>query len=151
MFASTQQCVPGYGGGPNCCIGIANISPGVTPCPGGLEDCTYENSDTKSPSIASCSGGKGFQTAIGCIPVESPQAFATFFIKWAMGIAGGISLVLIGYSGFIIMTSSGNPQKMQAGKELLTSAVSGLGLILFGIFALRFIGVDILQIPGFGV
>jgi hypothetical protein len=95
-------------------------------------------------------GGNGFMTAIGCIPVDSPQAFVSFVLRWAMGIAGGIALALIGYSGIMITTSMGNPQKLQAGKELLTAALMGLALLLFGVFALRFIGVDILKIPGFG-
>ncbi len=92
----------------------------------------------------------GIETAIGCIPVATPQDFIAFVLRWAMGIAGGIALALIGYAGFMIITSMGNPQRLQAGKELLTSAVSGLMLLLFGIFALRFIGIEILKIPGFG-
>jgi uncharacterized protein (DUF2345 family) len=47
-------------------------------------------------------------------------------------------------AGFQILTSSGDPKKLSAGQELLTSAVSGLILIVFSIFALRLIGVNIL-------
>lgn len=127
------DCYTGF----KCCADASSIGGGMV---GG------------GPAPKTCPvGGTGFETAIGCIPVESPQGFATFFIKWAMGIAGGIALVLIGYAGFMIMTSAGNPQKLQAGKELLTAAITGLVLLLFGVFALRFVGVDILKIPGFGV
>lgn len=106
-----------------------------------------------TPLPQPCSGfvsDWGFKTAIGCIPTENPQEFITFFLRWAMAIAGGIALALIGYAGFMIITSMGNPQRLQAGKELLTSALSGLMLLLFGTFALRFIGIEILKIPGFG-
>jgi hypothetical protein len=44
----------------------------------------------------------------------------------------------------------GNPQRLNAGKEMLTAAIIGLLLLLFGVFALRLIGVNILGIPGLG-
>jgi len=47
-----------------------------------------------------------------------------------------------------ILTSAGNPDKVKAGKELITSALSGLLLVILSIFLLKLIGVDILHIPG---
>ena len=67
-----------------------------------------------------------------------------------MGIGGGIAFLLILVAGFMIITSQGSPDKIQAGKELLTSAIAGLLLIIFSVFILELIGVDILEIPGFG-
>ncbi|TSC87664.1 MAG: Uncharacterized protein G01um10145_967 [Microgenomates group bacterium Gr01-1014_5] len=87
-------------------------------------------------------------TAIGCIPVNDTNAFAGWFLGWAIGVSGGLALLLIVFSGFQIMTASGDPQKLQSGRELLTSAISGLILIIFSIFLLRLIGVQILNIPG---
>ncbi|MBN1168697.1 hypothetical protein JXA63_02285 [Candidatus Woesebacteria bacterium] len=89
-------------------------------------------------------------TAIGCIPVENGQALVVFLLRWGLGIAGGIALLLSSYAGFLIMTSQGVPQRLQAGKQLLTAALSGLLLIIFSATLLRLIGVDILRIPGFG-
>lgn len=99
--------------------------------------------------LGACTEGY-FDTAIGCIPISDPQAFAEFILGWGIGIAGGIAFILIVYSGFMIMISQGNPQRLQAGKELLTAAVMGLSLLVFGAFILRLIGVDILGIPGLG-
>jgi hypothetical protein len=105
--------------------------------------------------LSSCPGGMGFQTAIGCIPFATsdgrpnPEGVGGFFLKWGLGIAGGISFILIIYSSVIIITSSGDPHKMQAGKELLTAALSGLVLLIFSMYILRVIGVDLLKIPGF--
>lgn len=94
--------------------------------------------------------GAGIDTAIGCIPIGSGQEFTEFILKWALGIAGGVAFLLILYSGFMIMTSTGDPKKLQAGRELLTAAISGLVLLIFSVFILRLIGVDILGLPGFG-
>ena len=64
-----------------------------------------------------------------------------------LGIAGGIAFLLMLYAGFTIVTSSGDPQRLQGGKELLTAAISGLLLIIFSIFILRVVGIQILAIP----
>jgi len=91
------------------------------------------------------SGGQGIQTAIGCVPTQgSTDAFMVFMIQWGLGIGGGVAFLLIIYSGFMIITSEGNPQRLSAGKELLTAAVSGLVLLIFSAFILRIVGRDIL-------
>ena len=91
-----------------------------------------------------CSDGESIDTALGCIPVKSTQSFAEWVLRWAIGIAGGIAFILIIVSGFMISTSSGDPKRLQAGRELLTSAIAGLLLVIFAAFVLRLIGVDIL-------
>lgn len=98
-----------------------------------------------------CGGGQtSISTAIGCIPVLGGQnEFIAFILRWAIGIGGGIAFLLIVYAGFMIMTSSGNPERLKAGQELLTSAISGIVLLIFSVFILNFIGVKILKIPGF--
>jgi len=96
--------------------------------------------------------GTGINSAIGCIPVltADKEDFLAFILKWAIGIGGGIAFLLIIYAGFIVMTSTGNPERLKAGQELLTSAISGLILLIFSVFILELIGVKILGLPGFG-
>jgi 3-phosphoglycerate kinase len=65
-------------------------------------------------------------------------------MRWLLGIGGGIAFIMILAAGFQILTSSGDPKRLSTGQELLTSAVSGLILIIFSIFILRLIGVNIL-------
>ena len=91
---------------------------------------------------------KEIYTAIGCIPVSSTPDFIAWILRWTIGIGGGIALMLIIVASFQIMTSSGNPEKVQAGKELLTSAIAGLIMLIFSVFILKFIGIDILKLPG---
>jgi hypothetical protein len=91
----------------------------------------------------------GINTAIGCVPITSLSGsggFMSFVLGWGTGVAGGVAFLLMLFAGFQIMTSSGNPQKLQAGKELLGAAISGLLLLIFSAFILRLVGVDILGI-----
>lgn len=97
-----------------------------------------------------CDGTNGIQTAIGCLDVLGNQnTFLGQLLSWSIGIAGGIAFLLIVYAGFMIMSSSGNPDRLKAGQELMTSAISGVVLLILSIFILNVIGVKILAIPGF--
>lgn len=91
-------------------------------------------------------GTESINTAIGCIPVGNTTEFMGWILGWALGIGGGISFLLIVYASFMIMTSAGAPERLKAGQELLTSAISGLIMLIFSVFILKFIGIDILGI-----
>lgn len=65
-----------------------------------------------------------------------------------LSISGGVALFLIIQSGYTIMMSQGNPEKVQGAKETITSAIIGLLFIIFSLVILQIIGVDILKIPG---
>lgn len=95
-------------------------------------------------------GTWGIKTALGCIPTDNPGSFVAWLLRFAIGIGGGIAFILMLVGAFQIITSGGDPEKLKAGKELITSALMGLIMIIFSLFLLKLIGVDILQIPGFG-
>lgn len=95
-------------------------------------------------------GAEELNTAIGCIPISSSWELTGFILKWAIGIGGGIAFVMILIAIFQIMTSGGVPERLKAGQELLVSAISGLILLIFSVFILELVGVNILNIPGFG-
>lgn len=107
-----------------------------------------------SPSISIAAdvhgncGDTKIDTAIGCVPVlgDGTNEFMTFILRWAIGVGGGIAFLLILYAGFMTMTSAGNPERLKAGQELLTSAISGLILLILSVFVLNFIGINILGI-----
>jgi hypothetical protein len=108
-------------------------------------------SDNNPTGCLSClNTGTGVWTAVGCIQTDVGSFFSTV-LKFGMGIAGGIAFLLILLGGFQILTSAGNPEQLNAGKELVGSAVTGLLLIIFSVFFLKIIGVDILGIPGWSV
>lgn len=97
-----------------------------------------------------CGEGTGINTAIGCVPFNDTNALVGFILGWAIGIGGGLAFLLMIYAGFMVLTSQGNPERLKAGQELLTSALAGIIMLVFSVFILKFIGVDILKLPGFG-
>ncbi len=124
------------------CDANEHVSPGS--CPVAEPVCCTINAGGASAAL--CSDGVSVSTAIGCIPVNDPFELTRFILTWAIGIGGGIAFLFIVYSGVLILSSAGNPQKVAAGKELLTSAVAGLLMLIFAVFILRIIGVNILGI-----
>ena len=101
----------------------------------------------------------GIDTAIGCIPLEigffgskeGSVFFTAFILQWAIGLGAGVAFLLIIYASFLIITSAGNPQQVQSGKELLTSAIMGLIMLLGSVYILKIIGVDILGLQEIGL
>ena len=93
-------------------------------------------------------GNDGTITAIGCIPTNDFNGFVGWLLSKLIFIASGVAFLLMVLGAIQILTSAGNPDKVKAGKELITSALSGLLLVILSIFLLKLIGVDILHIPG---
>lgn len=127
---------------------------------GSYQIILYINPDYQNPLFSqyfeigknedvTCHSGNGINTAIGCIPIDSPNALIGFILRWAIGIGGGIAFLLMLAAGFQIMTSRGDPNQLKAGQELMTSAIAGLLLLIFSIVILRIIGFDILNIQNF--
>lgn len=95
-----------------------------------------------------CKSCNGIWTAVGCIPA-SDRGIATSLARLLIGLSGGIAIAVILVGSVIIASSQNNPQQRQTGNELVTSAVFGLIFIILSVVILRFIGVDILALPGF--
>jgi len=92
---------------------------------------------------------KGVNSSLGFIPSDP-----VCLVKWILGnsilLGGGLAFLLSIYGGITLLLASGNPEKIVQAKQTITSAISGLLIIIFSLIILRFIGVNILQIPGFG-
>jgi len=88
------------------------------------------------------------QTSLGCIDT-TPNGIAQNVFRIALGLGGGIAFLLIILGAIQIQTSTGNPEQLNSGREIIQGAIAGLLLIIFSVFILKFIGVDILGIPGF--
>lgn len=112
-----------------------------------IASCTK---NAHASSVNFC-GGTNIDTAIGCIPTNAP-GFATFFLGYILGIAALVAFFLIIIAGFQILTSSGNPEKLEAGKQLLTSALVGVLFIIFSAVISAVLDLNIFgHLPGFPI
>lgn len=87
-------------------------------------------------------------TALGDIPTD-PTLLVQWILKYAILMGGGIAFLLSVWGGISIILAGGNPEKINEGREIITSAITGLLVIVLAVFLLRLIGYDILQLPEF--
>ena len=104
------------------------------------------NTTLPEPTCTPSTGGEGIDTAIGCLPTD-PGDFTNLLLTRGISIAAGLALMLMIFGAFSLITSAGNPDAVKKGKEIITSALIGLLFIIFSVFLLKLIGVDILKIP----
>ncbi len=95
--------------------------------------------------------GTGIETALGCLAAGDPKIFVSQLLGWGVGVGSGIAFLMIVLAGFQMATAAGDPKRVQAARELLMSALSGLILIVLSVVLLNFIGVKILNLPGFSL
>lgn len=91
----------------------------------------------------------GILTALGCIPV-STDGIVNWVVKFAIVVAGGLVVFRIIQGSVVLMTSTGNPEKVQEGKEIISSAVIGVIVIIASVVLLEFIGVNVLGLDNLG-
>lgn len=87
-------------------------------------------------------------SAIGGISTD-PVGFIKKLFAVLLSLAGGVVVIMLILSGYKLMMSSGNPEKVKEAQESITSAIVGLLFIIFSLVILQFIGVDLLHLPGF--
>ncbi len=103
--------------------------------------------DPRGGVLAECGNkGKGINSAIGCIPITDINLTTQFFLRWALGVGGGIALFLISVSAVKIMTTKGDPKRVQDARDPLTAAIAGLVLIVLSVFLVRFLTETLLQL-----
>ncbi|MBI4097930.1 MAG: hypothetical protein HY426_02720 [Candidatus Levybacteria bacterium] len=128
-------------------------------CPEG-EDC-YKDSKglgpTNAPLSKPCSDEDSTEEK-GCVRIKTAFGFVSTnsagFTRWLLGfvlsISGGIVLIIIIVSGYRLMTSSGDPEKVKNARDQLAAAIVGLLFIIFSLVILELITKDVLGLPGFG-
>jgi len=104
-----------------------------------------------SPPCTSYSNGQcaTVKSSLGDLSTD-PGQFISKIFGFLIAIGGGIALLLIIRAGYRLMTSRGNPEGVQQGREQLIAAIVGLLFLIFSFVILEVIGVDILRIPGLG-
>jgi hypothetical protein len=141
---------------------ITPVYADITPVPGAqtCDLCGWCQPNPKPPTWDSCkqclydaAGNakttKPYYTVLGCIDANE-NSFTKAIMQIVFGASGGIAFLYFVYGSILVLTSTGDPIKLQNGKDTITSSVIGIFLIIFSIFLLRVVGYDILRIPGFG-
>ncbi len=130
---------------PNPSASIAPVVPGapITPHCTDPSKCTLAGAKPcgtdEDPAIA---------TAIGCIHTN-PISFIKDLLTFLVAISGGFAFLLMLVGAFQMISSAGNPERLEGGRDRFTSAIIGLLFVIFATLLLKIIGVDILCIPGF--
>jgi hypothetical protein len=126
---------------------------GLTPTPGPIDAllsyCDNLTTKGEPESCKTCVNSGGIWSGLGCVKGDLRSFISETIFGWGIGLAGGFALLCIIYAAFMMQSSQGNPEKLKKAQELITSCIMGLMLIIFSVFILRLIGVNILKIPGF--
>lgn len=102
--------------------------------------CLYDNTGAEIK-------GK-YYTVLGCFST-TPGDYVQKILSIVFSVAGGIAFLTVLGGSIMVLTSSGNPEKLKEGKDMISNSLIGILIILFAVFILRLIGLDILKIPGF--
>lgn len=117
---------------------------------------TFDPSKHIDPKLCTKAGGvecgsdtnPAIATAIGCIHTN-PINFIEDLFKFLTAIGGGFAFLLMLLGAFQMVSSAGNPETLQAGRDRFQSALIGLLFVIFAVLLLKIIGVDILALPEF--
>lgn len=94
-----------------------------------------------------CPGNQVY-TDFGCFP-NDPVGFVQKFYGVGLGFVAGVALLALIWGGYSIMTSRGDPHRVNIGKSYIYYAIAGLLLAIFGYVFIQTVMVDILHVPGF--
>jgi hypothetical protein len=83
-----------------------------------------------------------------CIPTDV-GAFVSRYYGYGLSMIGGLSLIFIMFGGYIVLTSKGDPVRLNNGKSYIGYAIVGLLLAIFGYAFTELVVIDILKLPGF--
>ncbi|MDQ3098331.1 MAG: pilin [bacterium] len=121
-----------------------NCNPGEL-CNVNKMECVLEQEviNPQNPRVGSQCPVGDISTGIGCIHT-APDLFIGQVLQVGIGIGSGVAFLLILLGSFKMMTSQGNPEGINHGKDQITSAIIGLVFIILSITILEIIGFDIL-------
>lgn len=129
---------------PSCkCI----LKPDQVPSAGIRELCRRFASTNEMSRCNSCADKGELLTGFGCIPVRLDSFINSFLLPRGISLAGIFAFFCIVIAAFRIQISRGDKEGLQKAKEMLTSCIIGLLLVIFAVFILRVIGVNILGLP----
>lgn len=73
-----------------------------------------------------CPSGQ-VDTDIGCI--TSVENYINQVLVWAYPVIGSLAILMIIYSGYVYMTSQGNPERINHAKDVIIGVIVGIVLL----------------------
>jgi hypothetical protein len=134
------------------CQDASGTNPGES-CNINTNTCIPLPPDINSGAVCTdANGGQkpGVQTAIGCIRTD-PEGFVSQMVAVGIGIGSGLAFISLMYGAYKLTTSQGNPEGINTGKEIITSAIIGLTFIILSVAILTILGFDILGLGPLGL
>lgn len=113
-------------------------APGATGC-----ETIVGNDAEKNLCIECTSSPNTIWTAIGCVDY-SRDGIITRLFQIGIGIIGGV--MIIRFLQAAIMMQTDNPEQIREAKELITSALIALVVLVGAVVILRFLGINVLGI-----
>ena len=97
-------------------------------------------------------------TMVGCIQTDlssfrqdgAAASVVQKFLDFLFQIIGGIAILYFMYGSFLVLTSRGDPERLNHGKQTLYASVAGLVFSLLSLLIVQLLANGILRIPGFG-
>ena len=118
-------------------------------CQGGSKPASYNGCKKCLYDESGNIRADSYWTVAGCYSTR-PDMFVKSVLNIVFAVSGGLAFIAFIGGSALILTSSGDPEKLNNGKSIVISSIFGLLLIIFSVFLLRVVGVDILRVPGFG-
>jgi hypothetical protein len=128
------------------------ISFAANRCGGPDSDCIFFTNETECQN-AGCewleesgniSNAADATTLKNPLSVSTPQALIGKVINAVLGIVGSIALLMFVYGGLVWMTSSGSPEKVKQGKNVIIWSAIGLAII-FASYGLVRVLINVVQ------
>ena len=88
------------------------------------------------------------KTDFGCFP-NDPIGFVQKFYGIGLSFVAGLAFLTLIWGGYTILSSKGEPQRVNIGKSYIFYSICGLLLAIFGYVFIQAVVVDILHVPGF--
>ncbi len=93
-------------------------------------------------------GQSRIDPTLPCVP-EDPVGFVSVIYQIGLGFIGFVALLYLIIGGYHVLTSQGDPAKLQTGKKYIFYAIAGIILAIFGFTIMQIVASGILHIPGF--
>lgn len=62
------------------------------------------------------------------------------FYNWSIGVGLTLAIIMLGYAGYLMIVSAGDPKRVGLGKEIIVGALSGLTLLAGAKLILNLLG-----------